>query len=71
MEIMASGHRRLVDAHSRLYHINFANAETIVHLDVSALTMKSNCLSVSLEKMAQSWECQGCSIHKSIHNFIL
>jgi len=50
MEIMASGHCRLVDANSRLNHSNFVNAETIVHPDVSVLSMKSNCLSVSVEK---------------------
>lgn len=47
---MASGHHRLGDANSRLYHSNFTNAETIVHPDVPDLSIKSNCLSVSLGK---------------------
>lgn len=47
---MASGHHGLVDANSRLYSSKFSNAETIVHPDVHALSIKSNCLSVSPEK---------------------
>ena len=37
---MASGHHKLVDANGRLYRSNFANAETIVHPDVPALSIK-------------------------------